>query len=119
MSQAAAFEALPWVLIHFVWQGFAIAAILAVALFLLRCASPAARYAACCGALALEAIVPLITFAWTYISLQQITDSPFSRLGDAHPSKLSLSLSDRMDAWLAYSQPYLPRIVSTWSIFAA
>ena len=46
-------ERLCWALLHFLWQGGAITAVLAIARFLLRHQPPAARYrAACCALLA-------------------------------------------------------------------
>ncbi|MGD0869795.1 MAG: GWxTD domain-containing protein [Bryobacteraceae bacterium] len=41
-------QAVGWALIHFLWEGAALAAVLAAALFLLRPASARARYAAAC-----------------------------------------------------------------------
>jgi len=49
-----------WALLHFLWQGAAVAALLAVALRLMRRRSPNARYlTACAAAAALAATVPL------------------------------------------------------------
>lgn len=55
-------SALSWTLMHFLWQGTAIAALLGVALALLR--SPRGRYAAGCVALLLMALAPLATYLW-------------------------------------------------------
>lgn len=55
-------ERIGWSLLHFAWQGVLVAAALAMALRALRGASAAARYLACCGAMALFAALPLITF---------------------------------------------------------
>ena len=57
-SQAAALA-----LIHFLWQGAAVALLLAVANFSLRRASARARYAAACAALAVLCMLPAATFA--------------------------------------------------------
>jgi beta-lactamase regulating signal transducer with metallopeptidase domain len=59
-------EALGWSLIHFVWQGAAVAAILAAALFTLRARSPHVRYLAACAALLAMAASPAATLAWTW-----------------------------------------------------
>ena len=56
-------QALSTALLHFVWQGVAVALILWIALFLLRRRSAHARYLAACAALAVLAAMPLIT-AW-------------------------------------------------------
>src|SRR5450432_2483 len=55
-------ESLGWTLVHFLWQGVAIAALLAAALWLLRRAKPNHRYLAGCAALLLLAAMPVLTF---------------------------------------------------------
>ena len=64
LDQPAA-ERLGWTLLHFLWQGAAVAAVLLVALWLLRRRSAQARYAACCAALAAMAGLPVATFLLT------------------------------------------------------
>ncbi|MDB5171973.1 MAG: Regulatory sensor-transducer, BlaR1/MecR1 family, partial [Phycisphaerales bacterium] len=54
-------QRLGWVLLHSLWEETAIAALLAVALLLMRRASAAARYAAGCAAIALMALLPILT----------------------------------------------------------
>src|SRR5467141_3227379 len=53
---------LGWTLLHFIWQGAALAALFAVAMA--ACRSAAARYALAVGALALMMASPVITFVW-------------------------------------------------------
>ena len=55
--------ALGWTLLHFVWQGAVVAALVAVAWPLLRAAPPNARYLAGCLALLLLAVAPLATYS--------------------------------------------------------
>jgi beta-lactamase regulating signal transducer with metallopeptidase domain len=55
---------LGWTLLHFIWQGAALAALLAVAMA--ACRSAAARYALAVGALALMMASPVITFFWLH-----------------------------------------------------
>jgi hypothetical protein len=55
-------RALALTLLHFLWQGAAIAAALALFDLAARRAAPAVRYAAACAALALMAIAPPVTF---------------------------------------------------------
>jgi beta-lactamase regulating signal transducer with metallopeptidase domain len=55
-------DALAWALIHFLWQGAAIALAAGVMNTALRRASPQARHALFCGALALMAVAPAVTF---------------------------------------------------------
>jgi len=54
-------QAVGWALVHFLWEGAALAAVLAAALFLLRPASARARYAAACLALFAMPVVFAIT----------------------------------------------------------
>ena len=53
---------LGWTLLHFIWQGAAVAALFAVAMA--ACRSAAARYAWAVGALAWMMASPVITFVW-------------------------------------------------------
>jgi len=62
MSHGLAWRA-GWALVHFVWQGFAVALLLAGVLWLLRKRSAGARYIAGCAAMALLVILPVAT-AW-------------------------------------------------------
>lgn len=61
-------RALGWSLLHFLWQGAVVAALLAVALRVLRGHSARVRYALGCGALALMMLLPLVTFAYLVLS---------------------------------------------------
>lgn len=53
---------LGWTLLHFIWQGAALAALFAVAVA--ACRSAAARYALAVGALVLMMAAPVFTFTW-------------------------------------------------------
>jgi beta-lactamase regulating signal transducer with metallopeptidase domain len=53
---------LGWTLLHFIWQGAAVAALFAVAMA--ACRSASARYAWAVGALALMMASPVVTFVW-------------------------------------------------------
>jgi beta-lactamase regulating signal transducer with metallopeptidase domain len=55
--------ALGWALVHFIWQGTLVAAVLAVALYGLRRRSANARYVACCVGMAVMMLAPAATFA--------------------------------------------------------
>ena len=54
-------HALGWTLIHFCWQGSVIGLALLIALGVVRRSAPM-RYAACCGALFLMMLLPILTF---------------------------------------------------------
>src|SRR5207249_2508499 len=56
----SAMHSLGWALLHFLWQGTALAAIAAAAMAL--CRRPSARYAIGVGALVLMLLSPLVTF---------------------------------------------------------
>src|ERR1043166_4016450 len=58
---ALAIRVAGWTLVHFVWQGVAIAGVAATLLWLLRSSSAQARYLVACAALAALLIVPLVT----------------------------------------------------------
>jgi uncharacterized protein (TIGR03435 family) len=53
-----------WTLIHFVWQGAAVAAIAAGLMWLLRHRSPVSRYGVACVALIAMLAAPIITAMW-------------------------------------------------------
>src|SRR5262249_31443232 len=56
-------QSLGWALVHFLWQGVAIAAAYAVARWMLRSESPNVRYLLGCGALAALMAAPLVTLS--------------------------------------------------------
>ncbi|GEM_PF-3074088 len=55
-------ERLGWTLVHFVWQGCAVAALLALVLPFMRGASASVRYGLACAVLLLLACFPFVTF---------------------------------------------------------
>ena len=55
-------ERLGWTLLHSVWQGLAVAIVLALCLPLLRRRGARASYGACCGALLLSVFLPAMTY---------------------------------------------------------
>lgn len=63
LARSAEVQVLGWVLLHFLWQGVLIAAILWLLLSALPRARAAARYAACCAALVALLAAPLLTLA--------------------------------------------------------
>jgi beta-lactamase regulating signal transducer with metallopeptidase domain len=67
-------EAVGWALVHFLWQGTLVAAVLAVANRLLRQAPPNARYAAAALALLVMLSLPIVTFALVRPSVPEPAD---------------------------------------------
>jgi hypothetical protein len=55
---------LGWTLVHFLWEGLAIAALLAAALYLFKNRAAHFKYLAGCAALALMALAPAATFVF-------------------------------------------------------
>jgi beta-lactamase regulating signal transducer with metallopeptidase domain len=62
LDNPSAAAALGWTLLHFLWQGAMIAALLRIALTLMRRASAEARYLASCGAMAAALAIAAGTF---------------------------------------------------------
>jgi beta-lactamase regulating signal transducer with metallopeptidase domain len=131
--------ALGWALLHFLWQGLGMAAVLAVAQPLLRRRSAEARYLAACLALLLMAAAPGLTVLALYSSAEPpaaaspISSSPTGLLTVRHtsaspfPSVSALSpaaestrpgLRPRMAEGYRHVtravEPYLPALVTTW-----
>jgi hypothetical protein len=77
--------AMGWTLVHFVWQGALLAALVATVLTLMRRRSSAARYRAACGGLALAVALPLATFALCWPSVGDVGRSS-SAADPGHPS---------------------------------
>src|SRR5258708_67667 len=80
-------------LLHFVWQGAAVAVLLSITLFALRRATARTRYAASCAALAMLALLPVITTSWLY------TPAP------AHAVKAVLALVDSAAVGAEFGDP--------------
>ena len=90
-------QALSAALLHFIWQGTAVAVLLWAALFALRRGSPNARYVASCIALLLMAVLPLAT-AWV-VYRQPAAFSPSVAIGSVIPLALK-SIGAQPRAWL-------------------
>jgi beta-lactamase regulating signal transducer with metallopeptidase domain len=105
-------QALGWTLIHFLWQGAAIAALLTVANRALRRAPAQARYVAACAALLLMLAAPVATF----LRFSHSATGP-ATLAAAPPAQISdvavppVSPSGPPPGEL----PWLPLIVAVWA----
>jgi beta-lactamase regulating signal transducer with metallopeptidase domain/thiol-disulfide isomerase/thioredoxin len=67
-------EAIGWTLLHFLWQGTAVAAVLAVGLAILKRRSAQGRYLLACGALMAMVLLPACTLAWCWPSPSAVAE---------------------------------------------
>ncbi len=85
-------ERLGWMLVHFLWQATVVALLLAVLLRVLRRADANLRYAAACGALALMAVLPLITMQLVEIPGPAAEAGPLREIAPPTAEPLPLSV---------------------------
>lgn len=105
--------ALGWTLLHFLWQGAALAAIYAVLMLMLRAATPEARYRAALACLVMLALTPVATFVYFASTAGPTLASaglPDSLLA-ALPMQNAASWKLAVDHGL---RPYLPWLVLAW-----
>jgi beta-lactamase regulating signal transducer with metallopeptidase domain len=101
-------DALAWALIHFIWQGAAIALAAGFVNMALRRARPAARYVLFCGALALMAAAPAVTFLAGRAQAASVS-------GPSAPSSVALSAAVERPAGPATAAAdWLPWLVALW-----
>src|SRR4249919_4366746 len=117
---AALVPALGHALVQFLWQGAAIGALAAIALRLLREASPQARYLVACLALLACVIAPLYSVVSQFGDIAPATQAvpdfhrvqAFNLAGDT-PAP---TLQARVDAWLS---GMMPALVAAWAAGAS
>ncbi|HZQ47007.1 MAG TPA: M56 family metallopeptidase, partial [Verrucomicrobiae bacterium] len=123
-------ECLGWTLVHFLWQGLAIALLLAIGLGLLRQRPPNHRYLAGCAALLLMAIAPGITFYFIEQRLQSspapavepassVPDSIESKLHSASPGLKVIFTAKPVTGRPSFTERlemFLPWLVVGWSV---
>jgi beta-lactamase regulating signal transducer with metallopeptidase domain len=110
-------EPLGWALVHFLWQGAAIALLLALARRLLRHASANARYLAACAALLLMLVAPLATF----LSLERPAPASAVIAAASPLSPLSLSVAPLASppGPPPAQTPWLALVVAAWAVGVA
>ncbi|HEX7964760.1 MAG TPA: M56 family metallopeptidase [Gammaproteobacteria bacterium] len=104
---------LGWTLLHFLWQGLLVAAIYACLRSVMADASPQARYVLSLGALALLAVLPLITFLYllgTPVEVHTITGYAAGTHAVMPPQSATFSESLRV-----LLHPLVPWTVPAWS----
>lgn len=116
-------QTLGWTLLHFLWQGTAVALIVAVLLWLTKAASPTVRYGLACAGLALMMILPGLTYAVLRPQVEASTDLSYDLVvPNAQSSQLETAAADQGAAESArpaatrpgWLRPYLPGLVTIW-----
>jgi ankyrin repeat protein/beta-lactamase regulating signal transducer with metallopeptidase domain len=105
---SAALERLAGSLLHFIWQGAAIAIVTAVALRLLRQRSAECRYEAALGALGAMLVAPFVTFTF-YAETGALTSQLLHSLNGAAKIVASEATAGDIAVWTQ-------RIVAVWMI---
>lgn len=72
LMSSVAVERLGWTLVHFVWEGAAVALLLGVALAAMRRRSAGARYVGSCLAMIVLAAAPVVTFVLTPVDRREV-----------------------------------------------
>jgi len=123
-------QALGWALLHFVWQGFAVAALYGLARLFMRRKSANARYAVACGAMLTMLVLAASTFTLLYEAMPKAT--PAGVFDHAEPSAAPLAdaalapmpsiahgtdFASSMRAWSRqWVEPALPSLTAIWLV---
>jgi len=115
-------QAIGWALLHLLWQGVLVAAILAATLALLSKQSANARYLASCGALALLVVLGAVTAYRAYDG--SASEAPNISLVTAPTSEKTIELTtsdtaqpatgNRLTTIATFTKSHLPQIVMIW-----
>src|SRR5438105_10434332 len=129
-------QAIGWALVHLIWQGVLVAAILAASLALLQRRSANARYFASCTALVALLVLGSITAVRAYHTentpvtsteataetepvtpvVMELTPAPDS---PAPASEPAVSWTDRLPGIAGFANSHLPQIVLLWLVGVA
>ena len=104
-------QALGWTLVHFIWQGALVAAVLGVVLVALRRHSAQARYLACCAGMAVMMLAPVVT-------LIVVAVAPRPPVGETAAAALALLETEGVPLWQRLT-PYLPALTLFWILGVA
>jgi beta-lactamase regulating signal transducer with metallopeptidase domain len=113
-----AMHSLGWTLLHFLWQGTAVAALAAVLMTLCRRAS--ARYVLAVAALALMLATPIATFFF-FTSSGEAVSATSAQVAESHP-KATSNVSARTSSGFSRLSPSLdtlPWLVEAWLLGVA
>ncbi len=121
----AAVQTLGWTLLHFLWQGTAVALMVATLLWLTKASSSTLRYALACVGLALMMVLPGLTYAVLRPQVEAATALSYDLVvPNAQSSQAETAAADPTPAeparpaatqpdWL---KPYLPVLVTVWFV---
>lgn len=103
-------------LIHFFWQGSIVGLSLWVVLYALRKKSASARYAAGCAALALLALIPLVTTVALYTGTLGESETPVASSAAAPVSLMEPGSAAGQRVWLTWVMAWA---LQAWSLGVA
>jgi beta-lactamase regulating signal transducer with metallopeptidase domain len=83
-------EAVGWALLHFLWQGALVGAVVGALLAVMRGCSAQSRYLIACAGLAVMALLPVVTTAWCRVEIPPAMADPASGRGDGAPDAPAL-----------------------------
>jgi beta-lactamase regulating signal transducer with metallopeptidase domain len=116
-------HAIGWALVHLLWQGVLVAAILAAALALLQKQSANARYLAACGALVLLVALGIATAAHVYepatattYFVNDTTTGTTYQIADETRAAAAPSSSSTWADVVAFANSHLPQFVLAWMV---
>jgi beta-lactamase regulating signal transducer with metallopeptidase domain len=103
-------DALGWALLHFLWQGAAVAGLLAGALAMLRHAGARARYSASCAAM----LLMLVLVAATFTELKLTSGPPDTTVSVAIPHADGATHGVSQTGAVPQVEGFFPAMVWTW-----
>lgn len=118
-----AVQTLGWTLLHFLWQGAAVALMVATLLWLTKASSSTLRYALACVGLALMMVLPGLTYAVLRPQVEAATALSYDLVvPNAQSSQAETVTADQGAAESArpaatrpgWLRPYLPVLVTIW-----
>jgi beta-lactamase regulating signal transducer with metallopeptidase domain len=116
-------QAIGWALLHLLWQGVLVAAILAASLALLQRQSANARYLASCGALIVLVALSVMTAYRAYDPIREPVPASTAAFANINLSDLSTTApsaapsgvsTNAMDLVASYAGSHMPQILIVW-----
>src|SRR5688500_547273 len=117
-------QALGWTLLHFVWQGAALAILLAIVNSLLKRATANVRYTVACGALLLMMVLPAVTLWRNFtpttnapviaVAEETVVNTIKQPLAKFTASALPAAAASAWSKWPSRLTAALPWLVTAW-----